>query len=302
VSKEESSGRWGEELLDRKRWGDVAGDVLALVERARAGERLPRSLLLVGPPGMGRELAAVETAAMAICPDRGPVWCECSSCARVRSGVHPDVVVVLPQGPRNQIKIDQVQEVVKAAPGRPYEGRNRVWIFDGVEAGNLGREAANAFLKTLEEPPGHVHFILLAGNPEAVLPTIRSRCQRLRLPGGVALVRALGVSGPPELVPLAMRGVATEAVVRKVREGIAAAGQDRLIELIRAVKSAAGDPAAFQLAAQAAREAAADKGEGGDELARLAAELMLAEQQNRALYMSPERQLLARFLRLRQPS
>lgn len=290
---------WPEEVLERERWGDVTADVLELIARAHAAGRLPRSLLLVGPPGMGRELVAVETAAMAVCPDGGPPWCSCSSCARVRSGVHPDVTVVHPQGAKRQIKIEQVQEAVREAPGRPFEGRNRVWIVNGAEAGNLGREAANAFLKTLEEPPGHVHFILLAGNPEAVLPTIRSRCQRLSLPGAVALAQRLDLEGPPELAAATLEDRESSTLVEGLRGQIAAAGRADPIELVRAVSAAANHDAAFQVAAVAALEAAAAEPEGGDELVRLAADLAGAEWESRAFAMNSERQLLARLLRRR---
>ncbi len=293
---------WPEEVLERDRWGDVIADVLELIARAHAAGRLPRSLLLVGPPGMGRELVAVETAAIAVCPDGGSSWCSCSSCARVRSGAHPDVTVVHPQGAKRQIKIEQVQEVVREAPGRPFEGRNRVWIVNGAEAGNLGREAANAFLKTLEEPPGHVHIVLLAGNPEAVLPTIRSRCQRLNLPGAAALAQRLDLEGPPELAAATLADRGSPALVELLRGQIAAAGRADPIELVRAVSAAASHGAAFQVAAVAALEAAASEPEPGDELARLAADLAVLERESRAFAMNGERQLLARLLRFCRPA
>ena len=150
---------------------------------ARDRNRLPHAVLMIGPPGLGRELAAVEAAVLLTCEGTGALWAGGGCADRVRDGVHPDVQAVLPTGAKQIIKIDQVREVVKSAAGRPYEGERRVWIFDGVEADRFEAPSANAFLKTLEEPPAHAVFILLAANPSAVLPTILSRCQQLALPG-----------------------------------------------------------------------------------------------------------------------
>ncbi|MCG6964272.1 MAG: hypothetical protein LJE95_13510 [Acidobacteria bacterium] len=292
---------WDPSLLDRDRWGEITGPLLERILGARDGERMPHSLLLVGPAGMGRELAAVETAALLSCPDRGPLWCPCSSCARARSGVHPDVSAVRPQGAKNQIGIDQVRAVVEAASGRPYEAAARVWILDGVEAGRFGAEAANAFLKTLEEPASHACFILLAANPEAVVPTIRSRCQQLHLPGVVALASLLGSSqAPVELAASTPEGPSVRELVAAVRAGLESAEENRLIRLIRAAQLVADSQDGFQITAAAAMEAATAADEGssaGDDLARLAADLLAAERRSRALNLDRGRQILSCLMR-----
>ena len=131
--------------------------------------------LLIGPAGLGRELAAVEAAALLVCDESAEPWNENGCSKRIRDGVHPDVTAVLPMGAAQIITIKQVRKIVDDAPGRPYEGLRRVWILDGVEAGKFGDEASNAFLKVLEEPPEHVVFILLADNPTEVLPTVHFR-------------------------------------------------------------------------------------------------------------------------------
>ena len=94
-------------------------------------------------------------------------------------GRHPDVRVLGVQEIAGQraISIDAVREVQRQAYLRPFEGQWRVTIIDGAEY--LSEPAANALLKTLEEPPPNVLLVLLATNAEGVLPTIRSRCQRL---------------------------------------------------------------------------------------------------------------------------
>ena len=88
-------------------------------------------------------------------------------------GLHPDVEVVAPEG--NFIRKEEITEINLHAVYRPYEARAKVYVF--LEADSFNAEAANAFLKTLEEPPDHVHFILVTDRPERVLPTIASRCQ-----------------------------------------------------------------------------------------------------------------------------
>ena len=89
----------------------------------------------------------------------------------------PDVLIVEP-GDSGSIKIDQVRDVVDRAAYRPFEGRRRVVIIDEADA--LVAAAQNALLKTLEEPPSSSVFILVTSRPDVLLPTVRSRCPRLR--------------------------------------------------------------------------------------------------------------------------
>ncbi len=297
MSEREPERWFADAALDAGRWKELVEALLGRVATARERGRFPQSLLLVGPEGLGRELAAVELAAALVCPeDRGP-WCDCRSCRRVRAGTHPDVVAVLPQGAGRQIKIDQVREIVEAAPGRPYESRLRVWILAGVEAGGLGREAANAFLKTLEEPPEHVRFLLLAANPTGVLPTIRSRCQTLMLPGTVAAAESLGLDASvPELLALGMEPEPLAEALATSRAALAAARDGRVEELLR-LPAALETDLAFPLVTAAALQGVADgEGDDAEEWVRLAGTLVRAEQRCKALNLGRERQLLACLL------
>src|SRR5262249_58842592 len=101
---------------------------------------------------------------------------ECEPCNKIERGLHPDYLVVLPDGAF--IKIAQVRQVTARAAYRPHEGRVRVVVLDPADAMNL--EAANALLKTLEEPPADTHFVLCSAAPERLPVTVRSRCQRVR--------------------------------------------------------------------------------------------------------------------------
>lgn len=296
MSEHEPERWFAEAVLDADRWRPLVEPLLDRVAAARERGRFPQSLLMVGPEGLGRELASVEVAAVLTCPDdRGP-WCDCRSCRRVRSGSHPDVAAVLPQGAGRQIKIDQVREVVDAAPGRPYEAQLRVWILAGVEVGSLGREAANAFLKTLEEPPEHVRFLLLAANPTGVLPTIRSRCQTLMLPGTVAAARTLGMDpSAPELLALGVDPEPLDEALSAAREALAAAREGGVQELLRL--SVALDPAvSFPVVTAAALDAVAADGGDAEDLVRLAGALVRTEQRCNTLNLGRERQLVACLL------
>jgi DNA polymerase-3 subunit delta' len=113
----------------------------------------------------------------------------CASCTRIARFVHADVFLVEP-GDTGVIKVDQVREVIERTAYRPFEGRRRVVIVDEADA--LMSEAQNALLKTLEEPPAASMFVLVTARPDELLPTVRSRCQRLRFgrlsPGDIAAV------------------------------------------------------------------------------------------------------------------
>jgi DNA polymerase-3 subunit delta' len=102
---------------------------------------------------------------------------ECASCRRIARGVHPDVIVVEP-GDSGSIKIEQLRDVIDRSQYRPFEGRRRVVIIDQADA--AGDDAQSALLKTLEEPPSASIFILISAMPDLLLPTVLSRCPRLR--------------------------------------------------------------------------------------------------------------------------
>ena len=101
----------------------------------------------------------------------------CATCTRIARGIHGDVLMVLP-GESGAIKIDQAREVIDRTMYRPFEGRRRVTIIDDADA--MGAPVQNALLKTLEEPPPSSIFILVTSRPDALLPTVRSRCSQIR--------------------------------------------------------------------------------------------------------------------------
>jgi DNA polymerase-3 subunit delta' len=153
-------------------FSDIIGQEMAVSLLTRAlAQGASHAYLFSGPPGVGKTEAALAFAAGLACPDGG---CgSCATCRRVQEGLHPDIEIIAPEG--NFIRKDEITEINLHAAYRPYEAKVKVYIF--LEADNFNTEAANAFLKTLEEPPGHVHFILVTDRPERLLPTIASRCQ-----------------------------------------------------------------------------------------------------------------------------
>ena len=296
---------WSKKVLDRSRWGASVEPVLRRIATARDRGVFPHALLLVGPRGLGRELAAVEAAAMLTCDDAAEPWSTSSSAERVRNGTHPDVVAVMPEGKKGIIKIDPVrQSLVNVVEARPYEGLRRVWIFDAAEGETLHGPTASAILKTLEEPPAHAVFILLAANPSAVLPTIRSRCQQLSLPGAAAAVAADDTSVPPELAGAALAGAGVEAALAETRAALTAAGSGESRHLLRLPYVLGGTVNPFEIVASAASDMAAEleESEVAEGLIRLAADVLAAERRCRALNLGVDRQLVACLLRWHQGS
>src|SRR5436190_14454828 len=185
---------------------DVIGHrrLIGLLSQSVSRDTLPPSLIFAGPVGVGKRLTALATAQALNCPvpEQGayPFFDACGLCAACRSiarNVHPDVLVVEP-GESGSIKIDAVRDLIDRAAYRPFEGRRRVVIIDGADA--LVAAAQNALLKTLEEPPSASVFILVTSRPDALLPTVRSRCPELRFrpmsPADIAA--ALTARGMPE--------------------------------------------------------------------------------------------------------
>lgn len=157
--------------------------VLALAARAVARESLPPALILAGPRGVGKRRVAQAVAQAFNClqPERTSFEVDgcgrCAACTRIARGIHPDVVVVEPDD-KGTITIDTIRDVVKRCAYRPFEGRRRVVIIDDADA--MDTDPQSALLKTLEEPPQGSVFILVSSRPDALLPTVRSRCPRLR--------------------------------------------------------------------------------------------------------------------------
>jgi DNA polymerase-3 subunit delta' len=158
--------------------------LLALLSRAIARDTLPPALLLAGPSGVGKRRVALAIARTVNCLEpqttsefEREACGKCASCRRIERGVHPDVIVIAP-GDTGTIKIEAVRDVVDRAGYRPFEGRRRVVIIDEADA--LVDAAQNALLKTLEEMPSASIFVLVSSIPDALLPTVRSRCPRLR--------------------------------------------------------------------------------------------------------------------------
>jgi DNA polymerase-3 subunit delta' len=161
--------------------------VLSL-DRAVVDERPAHAYLISGPPHIGKTTLARSLALALNCQanDSARPCSQCRSCQLINAGKHPDVQLIEPDGAR--VKIDQVRALQHDLSLRPVEGRYRVAIFDQFEVATV--EAQNALLKTLEEPPGYVVLIVLAADPELLLPTIVSRCQQVPLrPLTIAQVR-----------------------------------------------------------------------------------------------------------------
>lgn len=171
------------------------------LRRMLEANRLPGALLFAGASGTGKKLFAVELAKALNClaPLDGIEACDrCRACVNIgrlpqamRDAAaqiekinetivwsdHRDVCALI-RGGKSVITVKAVRELEREANFRPGEGRRRVFIID--EAERLNEAASNALLKTLEEMPAHAHIILVTAHPDALLTTIRSRCQTLR--------------------------------------------------------------------------------------------------------------------------
>ncbi|MFX4262896.1 DNA polymerase III subunit delta' [Pelotomaculum propionicicum] len=167
--------------------------------KAVAGGRVAHAYLFAGPEGVGKETTALSFARALLCssPTGGDACGVCRECRQVSGGNHPDFSLVEPSG--SSIKIEQVREIQRRAPYRPYQGGRKVFLIRQAEA--MTAEAANCILKTLEEPPADTVFILVSARPQLLLPTILSRCQAIYFKGMAAseiihgLVTLKGISG-----------------------------------------------------------------------------------------------------------
>lgn len=155
-------------------FSDITGHthIIDILRRALASGRLAHAYLFSGPEGCGKRSVAVELIKAAYCG--GNDGCDsCASCRKVANLQHPDLHIIEPDG--TFIKIDQIRELQRELSLRPYEAPWKSCLIEAAD--RMHPAAGNSLLKTLEEPPGNALMILLTSNPDAVLPTIRSRCQ-----------------------------------------------------------------------------------------------------------------------------
>jgi DNA polymerase-3 subunit delta' len=161
---------------------------------------LPHALLISGPHGVGKQELTEALVARTLCQRPGETACgECHGCHMLKAGYHPDLMRVSPTEKSRQIRIDPIREVNAFVAQTAQQGGYRVIVLQPAEAMNVA--AANALLKSLEEPGERTLFVLLADIPSRMLATIRSRCQHwsLGVPSGADclpwLSEALGESG-----------------------------------------------------------------------------------------------------------
>jgi DNA polymerase III subunit delta' len=157
----------------------LAGSQRRLRSALESG-RLPHSLLLLSTPGLGAEQLASWSTALVLCESSDKRPCgTCASCRLLRSDTHPDAHVVRLEEDAQQIKIDQVRELIESLALKSYRGGYKVGVIEGAEA--LNSHGANAFLKTLEEPTSDTLLIIIARPTHRLPATIASRCLRLSL-------------------------------------------------------------------------------------------------------------------------
>ena len=169
-------------------WQVIGQDrAVQILEVSLASGRLSHAYLLVGPPHVGKTTLAFDLARAVNCisPEESPPCQTCVQCRRVTGGHHADVRIIsirrqeegAPR--RREISIAEVRSVTNQSHLKPYEGAYRVFIFEDAET--MNEAAANALLKTLEEPPPQTLLILMTSQEDRLLPTIKSRCSRIEL-------------------------------------------------------------------------------------------------------------------------
>lgn len=159
-----------------KLFSDIVGQKLAvsILSSQLNSDQLSHAYVFLGDEGTGKEFLAREFAKYILCENIHKEKGE--SCARVEKGTHPDFIIVRGE---EGIKIEEVREVIEKVNLHPILSKKKVLLFTKAE--NLGLEAANALLKTLEEPPADSVLILTAISEKSLLPTILSRAQKIRL-------------------------------------------------------------------------------------------------------------------------
>jgi DNA polymerase-3 subunit delta' len=162
-----------------KTFKEIIGQEKAItfLKRIITADTIASAYLFTGIQGIGKKTTALAFALLINCrnPVEGDGCKQCDSCKKMIGGNHPDLLIIEPEEDKNWIGIDQIKQINRYLAFSPALDKYRIIIIDPAE--KMTDEAANAFLKTLEEPPPHNIFILNVRDPRELLPTIVSRCQ-----------------------------------------------------------------------------------------------------------------------------
>jgi len=155
-------------------------DALTTLAAAHQADRMPHALLIHEAPGSGGDWLAKWVAKLVLCQSATGAPCgACPGCHRVASAQHPDLLLLQPIEDSRQIRIEQVRELSQELALTAHQGAYKVAVI--TPADSLNRFAANALLKTLEEPPPRTVLVLVVTQPSRLPATILSRCQRVRV-------------------------------------------------------------------------------------------------------------------------
>jgi DNA polymerase-3 subunit delta' len=262
-------------------WHSIRGHdgVVASLRRALVQGRFPHALLFVGPEGIGKRAFALTLAQALLCPRQPEAELDpcgsCPSCLQVRAGTHPDLLLARRPEDKHELPIQVIRDLCLDLGLKPMLGARKVAIID--DADDLNDEAANAFLKTLEEPPEGSVLILIGTAAELQLDTIVSRCRvvpfrPLPEPELAAVLQEQGVAADPaEAARLARLGEGSVARARGLADADLEGFRRALIDEIAA-------PGGFDPPALARRLEAFSKEAGKESVAhRARAGLLVGE-------------------------
>ena len=158
------------------RFDEIVGQeyIVKILKNTIKNKRIAHAYLFAGPRGTGKTTIAKLFAKAINCEDFNEEACDnCPSCLAFKENNHPDIIEL---DAASNNSVDDIREIIEQVPYSPIVGKYKVYIIDEVHM--LSSSAFNALLKTLEEPPAHVVFILATTDPQKIIPTVLSRCQR----------------------------------------------------------------------------------------------------------------------------
>ena len=242
--------------LRPQRFADVVGQehVTRTLQAAIAGNRVAHAFLFAGPRGVGKTTTA-RILAKALNCEHGPATEPCDECSTCREIADGNAIDVLEIDGASHTQVDKMRDLMETVAHRPIKSRFKIYIIDEVHM--LSTHSFNALLKTLEEPPPHVKFILATTDPHKVLPTVLSRCQRydLRRIGLAALTADLKRTVAREGAKLSDDAI---ALIAREAEGSLRDAQSLLEQVL-----AAGRRPRSGRGARAARRGGSRPGAGG---------------------------------------